>query len=487
MRVSIALVIEDEYHARNYLTGLIDFSIDDRVSYHIILPKRLYSNTSIHVGEKSRHFVNFGRKYERYFLYLREIDQLRNLQKSSTFRYSMLKKYPTLMSLRKTRKELNARGKRKGKGSLQVGGILFQINIVVKQVIYFIYRRIRKVIVYINSTHILRAVNLYISSFIMKEKELTSVLKEISPDVVVYVSSLYEYTSIPISKFCHDNKIPYLLITDNWDNISSKRTLWENPDFVGVWGQQSRIMACKLNNLDDSQLLHIGSPRMTPLFNMEPLPKNPTQTLKKVLFVGSSLVIDENEIIMKILKEIKLSFQEFQLIYRPYPWRAHAISEEILQNAHFELDPSIQENVLAGKSDNFDPHFFEYAKMLHEADLVIGCLTTMVLEAAMIGKMTIGLVHADESAGLDSPDIGFEMCEHFKGLERFPNLLLCNDINSLPKLILSNLSCEQFNNLDEIRKVSNWFYNYDQHANFMTNLNSNLINIYLRQLQHKSK
>lgn len=474
----VAIVIETEYHARNYLTGLLDFTIDNDINYSLILPKDFASKTQLIFPKERTHFVEFGSRHKRLFLFIREINRLSNSKKSSSFMYSQLRSYPPLLSLIRKRlvKHVNQETVTLDtkKNALQTGIVKLTKTILqpVRSLIYFILRRLRLLIVQILS---LSTQSKYVVEFLsgqIREVNLIGKLEEINPHIVLYVTSLYEYSSIPLARYCKQKKIDYVVIPDNWDNLSSKRTLWERPDYVGVWGDQGVHHLSKVHGIERDRALHVGSPRMTPLLRNRHSATSENH-YKALLFVGTSIKFDECSVIEALLDKTQSSVDNIVLTYRPYPWRTHEIPINILNHKNFVMDNSIEKNIFEKCINDFNPHFDEYVNLLQTSDVVVGGLSTMLLEAAVIGKQVVGLIHNDNSGSIDSPHLGFKNFEHFRGLEKFPNLILCDNLDNLWDLITVSLRNGAINLNEEFLNARDWFYN-EKNTLFIQNLNANL-------------
>lgn len=492
MIVSVSLILQTDYHIRNYLSGLVDYGSDPTIEYHIILPKRFESKEIAKFGSKTISYVDFGDKHIRLFSLIREINLFKHSRKSSSFQYTLLRLYPPLLSLLKKNTFVRDHGAIESK-SLHYKQMFRNFKFL-KQGIFLAMRHVRKRSIKLFAKCIACNSLVSLMSRFIREDELLNTIENCQSDFVIFVSSLYEYASIPISRYCKERNKTYMLIADNWDNISSKRTLWEKPNYVGVWGPQTCKQAQEIHDLDNSQIVHVGTPRLMPLLDIQSDISMIKQTqkntlsiqkeLKNILFVGSSLLFDEASIVRNLLKEMSNSEESTKLVYRPYPWRIHDIPDDILKHPLFTLDPTLSTSVLGKKIDNFDPRFEEYAELISSADLVVGSLTTMVLEASILSKRVIGLVYHDEYAGVESPDVGFRMCEHFKGLEYFPNLSFCYDLKDLWQMIYERLSgqCEVID-AEKVQKAARWFYDIDSNQEFINNLNSHLVRIQTEKLE----
>lgn len=485
MAARIAIVIEEEYHARNYLTGLVNFAHDEELEFHLVLAQKLVRVPKRNLGQKSTSYVEFGGKHDKLFEFLKQVDKVKNRKKSKSFSYTLKRKYPPLIG--RLFENYNLRGVQlrnsENVEAIQppVDDISIKLN---KYGLLKLFRTIRsrtvQAVVFIIGFSFIGGPLRRLLSLVIREKKLDNELMWLNPDLVIYITSLNESTSIPLRRLCSRMKIPYLLIPDNWDNLSSKRTLWEKPDFVGVWGEQTRIQARRIHKLPGKAIISIGSPRLAPLFARSITQKRPLKTDKfRILFAGASILFDEQRFIVRTLQTFQQLGVEIKLTYRPYPWRKHQIQENLFQFESFELDPSIAEEISLSNFQDFSPKFEAYADLINSSDLVVGGLTTMVLESAMVGKNVIALVHK-EGSSINSPHLGFQGYAHFEGLEKFPNISFCRSIEEYGQILLNQFQSAKVSKGDDWADARDWFYDsrcrLDFNENFTFQINELLRN-----------
>lgn len=169
-------------------------------------------------------------------------------------------------------------------------------------------------------------------------------------------------------------RIKTFLTVENWDNLTSKQILFEKPDYVSVIGAVDVNNAMEIHNLERQQVYPIGLPKFDYLRGFIRQDTESYDVLN-LLYVGVHLPHDEVGLLNKLYKELEGSDLKFKLRYRPHPSPAVKLSFENLdsrietikpfQNGNSGGLPSLNENYLNG---------------IMEADLVIGPLTTLILE-----------------------------------------------------------------------------------------------------------
>ena len=67
-------------------------------------------------------------------------------------------------------------------------------------------------------------------------KNISKYVKKLKPDLVVYPTNAFEPLFQKYQLFVKNKYKSYFLI-DNWDNLSSKSILINQPDYISVWGK----------------------------------------------------------------------------------------------------------------------------------------------------------------------------------------------------------------------------------------------------------
>lgn len=69
----------------------------------------------------------------------------------------------------------------------------------------------------------------------------------------------YEIINIALSL-----NVPSYFLIDNWDNLSSKALYMKLPDYMGVWGQQTKLHAISIQKMSEENVHVLGSARFCP-------------------------------------------------------------------------------------------------------------------------------------------------------------------------------------------------------------------------------
>jgi hypothetical protein len=270
--------------------------------------------------------------------------------------------------------------------------------------------------------------------------ELVRLAQQKPYGAILFPSSAFEPATVDLVRIGKQYGIPTLCLIDNWDNLTSKTVFWEKPDHIGVWGTQAREQALRIHEFPTHGVHIIGTPRFDSYF-MEPLSKSQNQNyaFPYILFVGSAMPFDEIAALKKLDEWLELSSevtQDIKIVYRPHPWQQKRNVSAVFRGSdysHTILDTQISEALsdgveLTSRSSAFQPNLSYYPDLLKGAACVVGPLTTMLLEATLCLRPTIGLSYFDGNHANTSK----RYFSHFEGMERVPGFHFCE---SEPELI----------------------------------------------------
>jgi hypothetical protein len=238
-----------------------------------------------------------------------------------------------------------------------------------------------------------------------------------------------------------------LCLVDNWDNLTSKTIFWAQPDYLAVWGPQIKEQAVRIHGFDDRQVFEIGSPRFESYYAPPKRSSAPKKSKPYVLFVGSAMAFDELTALRQLETELAtqgLSPRDIQIVYRPHPWQQPRRCEARFDASQFlytTLDPQMAELFPEGawpKHSNvaIQPELDYYPQLLKGAQIVVGPLTTMLLEAALCLRPVIGLGYGD---GLHF-NTARRYFTHFDDTQRIPGFFLCENPDGLGSLVSTALN-----------------------------------------------
>lgn len=276
--------------------------------------------------------------------------------------------------------------------------------------------------------------------------ELAGIIESQSWDLIVIPSAGFEPSTFDAIRLARRIGIPTLALIDNWDNLVSKTIFWHKPDHIGVWGKQAQEQALLVQGFEANRIHLIGTPRFDEYYLMR---KSFAESRGDyLLFVGSAMPFDELGALHSIEQELQSAgFSDMKIVYRPHPWQQKRNVKSSFDESEFRitvLDPQIAEAKRLGiqrspTDTRFQPELSYYPTLFQGARIVVGPLTTMLLEASLCLRPVIGLSYDDGNHFTTT----VKYFTHFDGMERVPGFQFCSTKNELGTLIVDGLHLPQ--------------------------------------------
>jgi hypothetical protein len=266
---------------------------------------------------------------------------------------------------------------------------------------------------------------------------LDRLVADVDPDVIVFPSSAYDPVGNDVTRIGAARHVPTLFLIDNWDNLSSKSLFWTWPDHVGVWGPQSRHHAEEIQGFAPERVHEVGTPRFESYRRArDDRPRAPIDG-RYALFLGCALPFDEIAALRVVDAELTAHpdrYGDLTVVYRPHPSQQQRLTPGTFDEssfAHVVLDPQMRD--LVGVRDAL-PDLDWYGPLLANAEIVMGPLTTMLVEALIFNKPIVAIAY-DDGVHLTSPSRALDAYPHFEGIEDIEQLTLCRSERDLPALL----------------------------------------------------
>ncbi|MEM1274342.1 MAG: hypothetical protein AAGF88_11025 [Pseudomonadota bacterium] len=258
-------------------------------------------------------------------------------------------------------------------------------------------------------------------------------------NLIVMPSSAFDPDGNDVIQHAKRAGIKTMFLIDNWDNLSSKSVMLLKPDFLGVWGDQSALHAKDIQDFDVAKVCVLGTPRFDEYFRARDEKISSPFDFPYILFLGTSLSFDEASALEHLEAVINRNpdrFNGVRIIYRPHPWRSDkdTIVGRGLQRV--DVDPQLADHYFGtGRRTHFQPELTYYPGLLMNAELVVGGLTSMMIEATIFGKDYVALTY-DDGINITNQRTVFERSEHFRGIEQIPSIGLCKVKADAERLLL---------------------------------------------------
>jgi hypothetical protein len=216
----------------------------------------------------------------------------------------------------------------------------------------------------------------------------------------------------------------------------------------------------RIQGFKKSNLFEIGTARFASHTGIEYSNPNRSPLENYVLYVGTFLKYDEYNCVSIISNEINSHpeiYGKLKIIYRPHPF---ASMDERFYKSEFN-NVVIDRDVTSFQSDierflNFE----ESVEQQRNAKMIVGGLSSMLIESSLLGKNYLALVHK-EKRNVESPHRVFASYEHFEGISNLPNLYFVKKISELSNMFRSTFLEKQLSS-DLINASLSYFYDTRQ-------------------------
>lgn len=231
---------------------------------------------------------------------------------------------------------------------------------------------------------------------------LADMIREQKPDIVFHPTILAGYFVNELPSICKAMNVPLVMLMNSWDNPSVKALGTSYPDKLVVWGEQTRRHAIEYMRMPEQDVLSFGAAQFQ--IYREPVTERDAELramfkvpeeLPILLYGGASKGAHESRY-LKMLDALIATgaIPSCHVIYRPHPWRGELGDGEIsffdIGCQHISMDPFMEPYYRrATTTGQFGIEMADYTitrKLLHLASAVISPLSTILLEATILGK-----------------------------------------------------------------------------------------------------
>ena len=326
--------------------------------------------------------------------------------------------------------------------------------------VFFIFRKYQEKKLKINST-------------------LLKKIKDFEPNLIIFPTNTINPVKYDLYRISQKIKIKILYLVDNWDNLSSKSTLFSKNSVFTVWGKQTMKHANKIQKIKKKQIKLLGTPRFQNYFKIRNRKIKSYFNFKYILFVESTLPVESTVLpfLDKIISENK-RFKNLKIIYRPHPWRK---SLKVYNQKEFKnviIDPQMKKNYsLKNFSSSFQPSLDYYPSLIKNAEIVISGPTSMIIES-LIFRKPILLLNFKIKNFLLSPYNILKNFEHFKNIEKCSIIIKHNDEKNLERDLIKCLNLRKDIDKNKIDNERDYFLT-EKCKNYKNNLNK-IINSLLK-------
>lgn len=217
--------------------------------------------------------------------------------------------------------------------------------------------------------------------------------------------------------------IKSVAIQENWDNLSTKTFLTDEPDYFFVWGKQSEGHVRAIHKMRDTRITVIGSPRFSTYYSgriLDPvvaLPDGRSIAISKpfVLIGGTGDGIDDEVLLSTTFDALSEYLGEIEVVYRPHPMSRTPHNLRELEVKY----PSLLIDAGDGAGD-----FGHQIPLVQNCFVLLNHFSTLTLEGLIAGtQVAVPLFLGRETAMYKYRDI-FNEWHHMSGISFLANLHL---------------------------------------------------------------
>lgn len=253
-------------------------------------------------------------------------------------------------------------------------------------------------------------------------------------DLVIGWCQTSEPSAIAAIVYSHVNKIPSILVVDNWDNLSSKSIFGIEPTRVLCFGEQSVKFAEEIQKFKKGISFGIGSARFEIYRNFKPQKKENEETVR-ILFAGSSIALEDDKILTHLseflMKTKEVNVKKFEVTYKRHPAPQGNPTDLSLINLKY---PLIKIHPSANSKSSWEK-LSEVRDSLRAVDLVISMPTTLLLEARVCNLPVLVIAFTDNRIRTSSAKMMLNL-EHLRGVSSIDGVKIVRNLSDLEEALI---------------------------------------------------
>ncbi len=293
-----------------------------------------------------------------------------------------------------------------------------------------------------------RVMNYIFEKYAGENESIRNVIDSIKPDLMITFLCGNSTVEIESIKSARLNRIPIVGLQHGWDSISTRGLMPFLPDYMGVWGYQSRIFAEKMHDMPPERIFHAGVP-----FGDEfkkPCEKSESEIKSRLglpegkrvlLYAGSIWAYNE----VRNLKLIEDAIEAKELdncciLYRPHPFQHEAKADIDFFKQEFKhvyLDPALAAQYKTAKEqrkgvsisrNKIEIDFTHMKEIINISSIIVAPLSTVMIQGAIYGTPSVGLLYVDRANERFWRRWEFEELDIIRAM---PGICLCPHPNQL--------------------------------------------------------
>jgi hypothetical protein len=282
---------------------------------------------------------------------------------------------------------------------------------------------------------------------------LTSLIDEVEPDVLIHPTVMNGVFIDDLTLISKKKNIPFVCIMNSWDNVVARSMAMGLPDWLCVWGENSKQSAVSILKMNPERVKILGaaqfeayhlSVRKSRTEICEQISVAPSKKL--ILYVGGNGLFLNEINHLKLIEELVENgkIQNAHVLYRPHPWRGAAPDEDDFNDLnwnHITMDPTMKGSYISNKrliearmnredlitlTDYRDTH-----DILSAIDATIGTTSTIILESAIHGKPIVNFIRKDDLENNPRINLFYKAAPFFNRFMELTKTPLCHTKDEL--------------------------------------------------------
>jgi hypothetical protein len=259
---------------------------------------------------------------------------------------------------------------------------------------------------------------------------LESAIDNYRPDIILHPTVLDGLFISDLAMITNERNIPFVALMNSWDNPSTKAQTIRPPDWLCVWGEQTRQHAVEFLGIPPDRIRIMGAAQFE--VYREPVSVSREELCRlmgidpaKKLILYAGRAVEED------------ALKNCHIIFRPHPWRAPGEDEPDFYDIawkYVSMDPSMKSFYRSPKNkgqsgmnltDYRDTH-----NILSAIDLLVSNMSTILLEAALHGKPVLCMISDKDMENNDFINVTVNAI-YFKELLERMEIPRCRDMNKI--------------------------------------------------------
>lgn len=285
----------------------------------------------------------------------------------------------------------------------------------------------------------------------MPYRDMDDLLDQERPNAIIHPSVLAGVFINDLVTASRVRGIPLVVIMNSWDNPSTKRAMSGQPDWLLVWGLQTRGHAARYLGMPEERVVCFGAAQFD-------LYRNPPRTdrhefcrchdidpaARILLYAGSSKGTDEYSHLCALDDAIAHGeLGHTVVVYRPHPWGdggkgGNRILEHDWRNIRIEQTMrGYLERLRTGSPGITMPDYRDTHDLLSTVDALVSPLSTIIIEGALHGKPVLCFLPEEDDK---TSHFAFALpLTHFDEFFAEPSFLIARGEDSLVPAVRSLL------------------------------------------------